>query len=145
LSIYKLVARTPTGKKLQIDPDTLGGANVVIPSVPCEASVFVGAAVIMQGSGIAKNGLADSLANSNIIGIVESKATSIICNIRVLGVSGSLFVGLDVTKEYYLSESVVGGISTLPPVSSGSVILKIGQPYSATEMLVNKGQRTVRV
>lgn len=145
MSAYKIIARDPSGKKLQIDPDTLGGANVVIPSVPCEASVFVGSAVIMQASGIAKNGLADSLANSNIIGIVESKTSSLVCNIRVLGVSGSLFVGLDVTKEYYLSETVLGGISTVPPVNSGSVILKIGQPYSATEMLVNKGQRTVRV
>ena len=140
-----LLGRDSLGKKILVDSNTLGGANVVLPNVPCLSSVYVGSAVIMQASGIAKNGLADSLANSNIIGIVESKSSSTVCDIRVLGVSSPLFIGLDVTKEYYLSESVDGDLSVSPPVASGSVILKIGQPFSETEMLVNKGQRTVRV
>jgi len=141
---YLVLARDTSGNKIQVDPFSIGGANVVIPTVPCQASVFVGAAVVMQASGIARNALADSLTNSNVLGIVESKSSSEVCNIRVLGTSAEIFTGLDVSKEYYLSETVAGEISTLPPTSSGSVILKIGQPFSSTKMLVSKGQRTVR-
>ena len=74
-----------------------------------------------------------------------AKGTATTCNIRVTGVSLSVFAGLDVTKEYYLSASVAGQITTTIPTNSGEVVIRIGQPYSATEILVNKGQATVRV
>lgn len=119
--------------------------NVTIENVPCLASVYVGAAVIMDGTGTANNALADSLANSNVIGIVESKSSTTVCTIRVIGVTSAIFSGLDVTKEYYLSDSVAGGISTTIPTASGHVVLRIGQPFSDEEFLVVRGQRTVRL
>lgn len=142
---YKILGRTDSGAKIQIDPSTVGSGNVVLANVPCEASVYVGAAVIMQNSGTAKNAIADSLANSNIIGIVESKPTTTTCNIRVLGVSEPIYSSLDVTKEYYLSDSVAGEITTAIPTASGSVMIKVGQPFSATEFLMIKGQPVVRL
>jgi len=145
MSNYKLIGKKIIGgQEVLVNPVTAGGANVVLEDVPCEASVYVGSAVIMQASGIAKNGLADSIANSNILGIVEAKNDTELCNIRVLGVSLSIYTGLDVTKEYFLSATVAGEITTIIPTTSGNVILKLGQPFSATEFLMNKSDRTIR-
>lgn len=142
---FKLIARNDSGQKIQVDPASISGANVVLNDVSCDISVYVGAAVRMTTGGTALNAIADSLANSNVIGIVESKPSTTTCNIRVLGVSLSIYTGLDVTKEYYLSDSIAGEIQTSTPTSSGSVILKLGQPFSDTEFLMTKGQRTVRL
>jgi len=144
----KLIVRDAvTGKKAQLDISDLpsGNANVVLADTTCLASVFVGAAVIMDVGGFAVNAQANSLANSNVIGVVEAKSSSTLCDIRVLGVSLSVFTGLDVAKVYFLSDSVAGLITDAPPTASGSIILSVGQPFSATEMLINKGQRTVRI
>jgi hypothetical protein len=119
-------------------------ANVVLFNVDCEASVYIGAAVIMQVSGVAKNALADDIGNSNVIGIVESKPSGVKCDIRVSGITAGIFSGLDVTKEYYLSDSIGGEITTLSPITTGHVRLKLGQPFSASEFLVMKGERTIR-
>jgi len=127
-----------------ISSQTIGAANNTIEDVTCDSSVFVGAAVRMDSSGTAYNALADSLDNSNVLGICESKSTSVKCIIRVGGVSDSIYSGLDVTKEYFLSDSSAGDISTTVPSASGSVILKIGQPFSSTTFAFMKGQRTVR-
>ncbi len=143
---FKVIARdTVTGEKQQIDVSQIGGANVVLLNVPCASSVYVGAAVRMNVGGTAINAIADNLENSNIIGIVELKQSLNVCNIRVLGVSENLFSGLDVTKEYYLSDSVAGQITTTIPTASGSVVLRVGQPFSETDFLVNKGQRMQRI
>lgn len=118
--------------------------NVIIDNVTCLSSVYIGALVKMNGSGVAENAQADVVANSNVIGVCEAKASSTICTIRVCGVTTAIYAGLDPTKEYFLSDTVAGGITTTPPTSSGNVVLKIGQPFSATEMLVLKGTRLVR-
>ena len=143
---YKLLGKKIVGgQEVLVDPATVGGANVVLANIACEASVYVGAAVYMQSSGTAKNAIATSLAESNVLGIVESKGSTTLCNIRLLGASSSIFTGLDVTKEYYLSDSVAGLITTTIPTISGFVALKLGQPLSATEFVVLKGQRVVRL
>jgi len=141
----KLVGRQTDGKEVLVDPEGLGGANVVLRDVPCEVSVYINAVVRMLGTGIARNAIATSLADSNILGIVESKPTTTTCDVRVLGVSDSLFTGLDVTKEYFLSATVAGGMESFIPASTGNIIVKIGQPYSTTELLVTKGQRVERL
>lgn len=121
------------------------GANTVISDVPCDASVYVGAAVIMNSFGVAQNALADNEVNANVIGIVVAKTTTTLCTIRFLGVTeGNIFVGLDVTKEYYLSDVTPGLITTVPPTLPGTVLLRVGQPFSATQLLVLKGLRIIR-
>lgn len=143
LSGVKIVGEK-AGRKVTFDISELSN-DIVLSNVPCDVSVFVGAVVRMTGGGTAVNALADSLANANFLGVVESKPTSTTCNIRVTGVSLSVFAGLDVTKEYYLSSTVAGQITTTIPTASGHVVLKVGQPYSSSEFLVNKGQATVRI
>lgn len=140
----KLLAQE-NGRTLLIDFDAVSGANTVLRGVDCDASVYVGAVVRVSG-GVAFNAIADSLANSNMIGIVESKGSSVTCDIRVSGVTANtIFSGLDETKEYYLSATVEGEVTLLPPTTSGSVLLKIGQPFDSESMLVSKGIRTVRL
>ena len=139
----KNVGGIPTTPKL-VEYD-LTSANIVLNNVPCESSVFVGAAVYMQASGIAKNAIATSIGQSNVIGIIQEKPELNLCNIRVIGVTPPVFTGLDVSKEYFLSDSVAGGVVTIAPSLSGHIVLRIGQPYSATEMLFIKGQRAVRI
>ena len=119
-------------------------SGIVLENVPCDATVYVGAAVRMNASGVAFNALADGVANSNVIGIVQSKSGSELCDIRVTGVSPEIMIGLDVTKEYYLSSTVAGGLTTIPPTTGGTVRLKLGQPFSATRFLVIKGERVIR-
>ena len=120
-------------------------ANVVLLNVDCDITVYVGAAVKMDIAGKAFNALADSFANSNVIGIVEAKPSTVKCHIRVLGVtSGHIFAALDPTKEYFLSATVAGGITSTPPTGSGEIVLNLGQPFSATQFLVNKKIRMER-
>jgi len=138
----KVIQVLSTGKQ-QLLEINVSQANVVIEDVPCNSSVYVGA-VVRMSSGTAINAIADSVINSNMIGVCESKSSSVLCNVRVLGISLAIFSGLDETKEYFLSDTVEGGITTTIPTTSGHVVLKIGQPYSTTEMLILKGQRSVR-
>jgi len=119
-------------------------AGTIIPNVSCDTDVYVGAAVYRLG-GVAKNGIATSSATSNIIGIVESKQTANICTLRVAGVTGDIFSGLDETKEYYLSDTVPGLISTAAIQNiTGYIVLKLGQPYDSGRFLFMKGIATVK-
>jgi hypothetical protein len=122
-----------------ITPDT---ANVLLKNIVCESSVYVGAVIYIDGTtNKATNALADSMDTSNVIGICESKPLTTLCNIRVLGVTGELFTSLDVTKEYFLSNTVAGGIQTTAPSTSGHIMLKVGQPMDDKKLLVLKGMR----
>lgn len=141
---------------------------VVVEDFPCDESVFVGAVVRMEAEeseevymtewtiltilgtlglddyeGIAVNALADNFDNANVFGIVEEKPTSTTCNIRIMGDTGGLYIGLDVTKEYYLSDTVPGGIQDFPPIEDGHVAIKIGQPINSSRLAIRRGDRTV--
>lgn len=143
---YNIVTVKANGRKALVTAEletTL--VNAIIENVPCLSSVYVGAAVIMNGSGTAENGLADSMANSNVIGLVEAKSDATTCTIRVAGVTLDLYTGLDVTKEYFLSDTVAGELTTTVPTTSGHIKVKIGQPFSAETFLFIKGERVVRL
>jgi hypothetical protein len=118
-----------------------GSPNVILTNVACDPTVYVGAWVRMDGTGTAYNALADSMANSNVIGLCEAKVTSTLCNIRVSGISEAIYTGLDVTKNYYLSPTVAGGHQTTAPSVTGQIRLALGQPFSAIEMFPFKGER----
>lgn len=132
-----------------IDP-TANQANNRLLNVPCDASVFVGAWVRMTGAGIAVNALADTVANSNVIGIVEEKPTTTTCNIRFLGLTiqsldlSTIHGVLDETKDYFLSETSAGLMTIVAPTATGEVIVKLGQPFSTARFLVRVGDRIVR-
>lgn len=143
---YNIVTVKADGKQKLVTAEletTL--VNAVLENVTCLSSVYVGAAVRMNASGVALNAIADGLANSNVIGIVESKSDATTCTIRVAGVTLDLFVGLDVSKEYFLSDTVAGDITTTVPTTTGHVKIKVGQPFSDETFLYQKGERVVRL
>jgi len=117
------------------------GSGLVLRNIDCTSATAV-ADVVKVVSGTASPALADSLANSNMIGVVVRKESSVLCDIRVSGVTGAVFSGLDETKEYFLSESTAGLVTLTAPSGSGEVVVRVGQPFSGTELMVNKGTRT---
>lgn len=117
-------------------------ANSVLTGIPIDPSVMVGDAVRILG-GIAYPAKADSLENSNVLGVVE-QIDGLTAQIRVAGVTLPIYSGLEEDKEYFLSDQVSGGLQDLPPTASGSVLLRIGQPYDSQRLFVLKGERTVR-
>lgn len=120
-------------------------SNAILYNIPCDATVYVGAAVILNSSGIAFNAIASDISTSNVLGIVENKTGILSCDVRVSGISNEIYAGLDVTKEYYLSDTVAGGIQTSIPTDSGHVKMKLGQPASATRFFFLKGEPLIRV
>lgn len=120
--------------------------DILIPGVPCAPSVVASDWVYLDFSEIAQKAIATSLDSANVFGLVE-ETDGFICTIRVSGVSKNLFIGLDTTKEYLLSDAVPGsmtmqGISV--PSLPGRVVLVLGKPYNASRFLVRVGPRIVR-
>ena len=118
--------------------------SLILNNVTCDSTVYVNSAVRLDSSGTAFNALADVYANSNVVGIVISKASSTLCTIQVTGVTPANFSGLDPAEEYFLSAATAGALTTTPPAASGNIVLRVGQPFSATRMLMNKGTRIER-
>ena len=145
MTTHLVVTQKPTGgqKLVQAELNQFA-SNIIIEDVECETSVFVGAAVVTNNSGVARNAIADSLANSNVLGFVESKSAADRCVIRVTGLTGAVFSGLDTTKTYFLSDTVAGAIQTTAPTTTGHIKLKLGQPFSSDRLVIEKGERLVR-
>lgn len=142
--MIRLVAQDVNGRDFLVEVDNIGGANIVLLDVPCEAVSAIGDFVRMNASGVAIRALADIFENSNVIGLIESKSTTTICNVRVQGVSPEIYIGLDVTKEYFLSDINPGKMAITVPTATGRIKLKLGQPFSDKTFLMNKGERLIR-
>lgn len=119
------------------------GRVVVSTNVTCDPAVTIGDWVALNSSGVAQKASASSLETSNVFGLVESKLNTNTANVLVMGISANLFSSLDMTKEYYLSE-VPGEMTATPPSTPGSVLLKLGQPVSSSQLVILKGIRVVR-
>ena len=120
------------------------GDSGLLFNIPCDESVYVGAFVYTDISGVAFNALATSKATSNVVGIVEAKVNPTLIHIRFLGLSELVFSGLDPANDYMLSDTIPGGMMTVAPIGPGKVVLKLGQPISGTRFLVNKKERYIR-
>ena len=118
-------------------------ANAVLKGLTCEAAVQVGDAVRIEG-GIVKQALADAIAHSNVLGLVESKETLTICSVRVSGVTADNYTGLDESLDYYLSATTPGALTTTAPSSPGQILLRLGQPYDAQRLVFVRGTRVIR-
>lgn len=112
----------------------------LLTNIPCDPSVYVSSAVYINQTGTVFPALATSENTSNVLGIVES-INGNLCNIRLFGISKDLFSGLDVTKQYYLSSSVPGGLTDTPPSDNNSYKVVIGIPVDDKKLLVFKSER----
>jgi hypothetical protein len=112
-------------------------------NLPCDETVYSGAVVRINQNGVILNAIADSPENSNVLGIVESKASDTICNVRLFGVSKDIFNGLDVSKQYYLSNTVAGGLTDIVPSSNNQIKVIVGIPLDDKRMFVVKSERQI--
>lgn len=110
----------------------------LLQSVPCLAATAVGDWVRMNGA-TAEKAQADTETNADVIGLVEAKPTATTATIRISGRSSAIFVGLDPTKDYFLSAAASGAMvsETSTPAAAGNVVLGLGKPFSATQFIVN--------
>lgn len=118
------------------------GKVIVEFNMTCDTSVAAGDWVYVD-NGVVYRASASNANTSNVLGMVQYKIGGTIANILLQGLSMPVFQNLDVSKEYFLSENP-GKMTTLPPTSSGSVLVKLGQPISTSEFLIHKGYRIVR-
>ena len=117
--------------------------NAILTGVICDAAVELGDCVRFD-SGVAVQALADTFENANVVGIVESKEDTTICTVRVNGVSSSVYAGLDEAQQYYLSDILPGKLTTVAQTLTNHVVLRMGQPFDSTRLIVLKGERIVR-
>lgn len=118
--------------------------DILVPDLDCDSSVAVGDWVRYDAFNILIKAQADSVDGAHVVGLVEEKTTSTKCVVRVAGVSKALFIGLDVSKEYFLSSVSAGQMTVSPPTASGEVLLSLGQPITPTKFIVRKGMRVKR-
>lgn len=115
-----------------------------IHGLNCDPSVFVGAVVRISG-GTVVNALADTITNSNALGICTSKGSSTSCDVQVCGYTASAPSGLTINQNYFLSDSNPGTITTTPPASgSGSIILFIGRARTSSSLIIQIGSAIQR-
>lgn len=118
--------------------DSGGGGSTgdnTIENVLCDSSVSVGSIVRMNGSTAIK-ALADSKTNSAIIGICISKASSTSCNIQTCGFTSTVFSGLLIGANYFLSHTIAGALTTSIPTGTGTIVLYIGRALSTQQIII---------
>jgi len=118
--------------------------GLVLYDIDCDSSVFLGAVVYFQSNGILYNAKADTIDTANAVGVCVKKPTETTCDVRVSGVTDDLFTGLDVTKQYYLSDVNEGRITTTIPTDSGHVVYNLGQPMTDQKLIINKELVAIR-
>ena len=105
----------------------------------CDSAVAVGDAVYLDGGTLEKAD-ASAFSTSGVLGIVIKKVTSTTCNVVKFGRTGPIFSGLDVTKEYFLSSTTPGAITSTFPSGDEEVVIRVGRPLDSENFNVNVGQ-----
>lgn len=126
----------------------LSSTGLVINNASFSGSAALGDWVRATSSSVFVPALADSVSNSNVVGVIETivnaSTSNAIGTIRVLGVTSAIFSSLNPTQEYFLSDTNAGKITTTIPTAARHVVVRVGQPVSATQFLVLKGTRIIR-
>lgn len=100
----------------------------------------------MNSNGTASLAIATSWDSANVAGIIDSKTSENLCDLRFLGVTDSIFSNFIVTEEYYLSDQIAGKIVPVAqaPTISGHIRIKLGQPFSSSQFIYIKGERIIK-
>lgn len=137
--VQKRGTSNPIQSKIVENDHGSGGGSTgdnTIENITCDATVAVGNIVRLNGSTVV-NALANNFTNSKVIGICTAKADATTCNVQVTGFTDDIFGGLTANTLYFLSDTVPGGITTVPPTASGSIVQQIGRPRSTTSLVIN--------
>jgi len=123
---------------------SLTTANPIVTNVACQGSVYVGAVVYAVSSGTVANAIGNSPATSKVIGICIKKQSTFLCDVLVGGYTPEIYSGLDVTKTYYLSDSVAGGLRDSSPTTPTRVQVRIGRALNDKILVFQPGTLLVR-
>ncbi len=137
-SIQKRGSSNPIQSKIVENDHGAGGASLgdnTIENTPCDASVTVGDIVRFSGSTIVK-AQANNFTNSKVIGVCTSKSTTTTCNVQVTGHTTTVFSGLSPATFYFLSDTTAGDVTTTPPATAGSYVIKIGIAYQSNKLIL---------
>ena len=157
-----------------IGPPGSGGSGTgddVVYNVACDSEVFVSSVVMLKKDSPVENPMdtwpslqillaienysygrkaflacADTLENSNVLGVVVDKLSPTLCSIALPGSStDDIYFGLDVEEEYYLSNVDPGYLisSSNFDLQSGTVLVRVGQALSETKLRLSRGDRRV--
>jgi hypothetical protein len=118
------------------------GDNVVY-GLTCNASVAVGDWVRMSGSTVVQ-AQADSATNANVIGLVIAKSGATTADVQTVGVTTSIFVGLTVNVNYFLSPITPGAMTTTEPSGAGEVYYILGRSLNGTQFNISLSTAIVR-
>lgn len=122
-------------------PTTVDNA---IPGVTCDSSVIVGDIVYMDVGGTAFRAISSSVSTSAIVGICIAKASATSCTVQVTGYTPSIYGGLVPGQTYFLSNTVLGQLTSTYPTTANHVIAPVGVAYNSTQLIINIGHRIIR-
>lgn len=115
---------------------TGGGGSVNIDvNLNCTASELVRDAVYMLSSSEVRRANNSDISTAKVVGFIVSKDTDTTCTVRFAGILSG-FTGLEVGKQYFLDSSD-GAITKTPTTSAGSVLVRIGQPTTTADLMIN--------
>jgi len=137
-SIQKRGSSNPIQSKIVENDHGSTGASSgdnTIEDITCDASVAIGDIVRLSGSTIVK-AQANNFTNSKAIGICTSKASTTVCNVQVTGFTTTVFSGLTSGTLYFLSDSVAGQLTAIPPTTSGSYVIRIGAAFESNKIIM---------
>lgn len=109
----------------------------VIPDLACDTAVNVGDLVYLAADSLLKSAIATSITTSQVVGICDAKTSPGACNLRISGLSGAYLTGLIPGSKYFLSESVLGGLSPTAATSLGAVVVEIGVARTSDTLTIS--------
>lgn len=121
------------------------GPNL-IEDVTFSGSVNVGdICQVSASNGSIERAQANSISNTNVIGICVEKSSSTQGSLQVAGITEEIYSSLNPGSLYFLSASNPGELTTSAPSSSSNVVVQIGIATSAKRMLLIPSIKIVRV
>jgi hypothetical protein len=134
---------TTSVKEAILDLQAVFGATG-FPSVaqtPCDLSLTIGQFVYVDALGILRPAKADDISTAKVIGVITGTDSSFgsPCDVKATG-PVTAYVGLVPGDRYFLSQTVLGGIQSTVPTTSGHVIKFVGTALSSTTLFIDTSQ-----
>lgn len=125
-------------------PGPAGPSGQILAGVTCESATAVGDVVIMS-SGVAIRAICTSYEAGSFAAVIISKESSTSCTLQFSDLTPAIYSGLIENQTYYLSDSVLGGITPSLPDNSGDIDIIVGQAFSNTRLIIRKQILSARI
>lgn len=107
-------------------------------TIECDLGLVIGQVVYIDSFGVLQAALADDISTGRVIGVLWDQDDSFgtPCGIKAIGPVAA-YTGLSVGTDYFLSDTVPGGLTSTPPTGTGHVVQKIGTAIDSDTLFVN--------